>query len=191
MFLPAPHRILGDASGSVRGVEIARTRLGAFDASGRRKPVPTGEIVRLDCDSVLLATGETFDLPFCAAAGVSLNKAGAIAVDRFTLETSRKNLYAGGDLVNGPSNVTIAMGYGKNASRAIDQRLMGGDRFALLDGFVYDRAVPPKPSPTRRHHAHELPVSLRVHGAAEVIAGLNAAEAREEACRCLRCDVCS
>jgi len=191
LFLAAPHRILGDANGVVRGLEIARTRLGAFDASGRRKPVPTGEIVRLDCETVLLATGETFDAKFCETAGAKLNEAGTLAVDRFTHETSRKNVFAGGDLVNGPSNVTTAMSFGKEAARAIDQRLIGADRFASLDGFVYDRAVPEKPSPSLRHHPHELPVSLRVHGAAEVVGGLGPNEAREEASRCLRCDVCS
>jgi NADH-quinone oxidoreductase subunit F len=191
LFLSAPHRILIDSSGAVRGLEIARTRLGAFDASGRRKPIPTGEIVRLDCENVLLATGETVDAQFCADSGAKLNESGMLAVDRFSHETSRKNVYAGGDLVNGPSNVTTAMGYGKEAARAIDQRLSGADRFEMLDGFIYDRTVPEKPSPSRRHHAHELPVSLRVHGAAEVIAGLGAAEAKEEASRCLRCDVCN
>src|SRR5579872_1236837 len=81
LFLAAPHRILGDANGAVRGLEIARTRLGAFDSSGRRKPVPTGEIVRLDCETLLLATGETFDAKFCESAGAKLNEAGTLAVD--------------------------------------------------------------------------------------------------------------
>jgi NADH-quinone oxidoreductase subunit F len=51
-FLSAPHRILGDAQGQVRGIEIEKTHLGEYDHSGRRKPVPTGEVVRLDCDTV-------------------------------------------------------------------------------------------------------------------------------------------
>ena len=55
MFLAAPHRILGDAKGNVKAIEVVKTRLGEYDASGRRKPVPTDEIQRFECDSVILA----------------------------------------------------------------------------------------------------------------------------------------
>ena len=67
VFLAAPHRILGDADGNVKAIEIVKTRLGEYDKSGRKRPIPTDEVQRFDCDSVILAVGETFDLDFCRA----------------------------------------------------------------------------------------------------------------------------
>ena len=66
VFLAAPHRIVGDAEGNVKGIEVVKTRLGEFDASGRRRPVPTDEIRRFECDTVILAVGEAVDLDFAA-----------------------------------------------------------------------------------------------------------------------------
>ena len=72
MFLSAPHRIIGDAKGNVKAIEVVKTRLGEYDASGRRKPVPTDEIRRFECDTVILAVGETVDLDFCRASGLAI-----------------------------------------------------------------------------------------------------------------------
>lgn len=189
MLLSAPHRIVGDAQGRVKALELARTRLGEYDSSGRRKPVPTGEVVRLDCDSVILAVGETVDLDFARASGLTLQEAGTFAFDRFTLETSRPKFYAGGDVITGASNVSNAMGFGKKAARKIDERLMGEKRFSkVFGGFEYSHA-PEEPSSSPRHEGAELVPLLRVKGEAEVVWTLPTEDAVDEACRCLRCDV--
>jgi NADH-quinone oxidoreductase subunit F len=189
-FLSTPHRILGDAHGNVKGLEIEKTRLGEYDHSGRRKPVPTGEIVRFDCDSVILAVGETFDVDFARASGLTLNEAGTIVVDRYTLGTSRPKFYAGGDVITGASNVSNAMGYGKKAARKIDEKLMGAKRFGLLfPGFDYKQEAPDHPSPSRRHRSAELEPAARVRSEEEVVVGLTSGDAAEECRRCLRCDV--
>ena len=73
----------------VKAIEMVKTRLGEYDKSGRRRPIPTDEVQRFECDSVILAVGETFDLDFCRASGLALKDEGTIMVDRFTLETSR------------------------------------------------------------------------------------------------------
>jgi NADH-quinone oxidoreductase subunit F len=189
-FLAAPHRIVGDAKGNVKALEIGRTRLGGYDASGRRKPVATGEIVRLDCDSVILAVGETVDQDFARASGLTLNEAGTVVVDRYSLETSRSKFYAGGDLVTGASNVSNAMGLGKKAARKIDERLMGARRFArLFTGFEYCQEAPASTSSSGRHRGAELAAASRVKGDQEVVLTLLPGEAEDEACRCLRCDL--
>jgi NADH-quinone oxidoreductase subunit F len=189
-FLAAPHRILGDANGNVKGLEVARTRLGEYDHSGRRKPVPTGEVVRFDCDTVILAVGETIDLDFARASGLMLAESGTFVVDRFSLGTSRPKFYAGGDVLTGASNVSNAMGYGKKAARKMDEKLMGGKRFAqLFGGFEYGHVAPENPSPSRRQRSAELAPALRVKGDAEVVMGLSPGEAENECGRCLRCDV--
>jgi NADH-quinone oxidoreductase subunit F len=190
LFLAAPHRIIGAADGRVRAVEVVKTRPGEFDSSGRRKPVPTGEIQRYDCDSVILAVGETVDMDLLKAAGLEISNHGTIAVDRYSMETSRPRFFAGGDAITGASNVSNAMGYGKKAARNIDERLMGERRWSrVFPEFDYEQEPPEQPSESRRHHARELPPEIRVKGCQEVVVGLTREEAFEEACRCLRCDV--
>jgi len=190
VFLAAPHRVIGDARGNVKAIEIVKTRLGEYDSSGRRKPVSTDEIQRFECDSVIFAIGETVDLDFCRASGLVLKENGTIEVNRFTLETSRPRFYAGGDLVTGASNVSNAMAYGKQAARSIDLQLMETDRWQkLYPAFEYEQTPPEEPSPNRRHTGHVLAATTRVHSQDEVVTGLNHEEVVDETCRCLRCDV--
>jgi NADH-quinone oxidoreductase subunit F len=189
-FLAAPHRIVGDAKGNVKAIEIVKTRLGEYDGSGRRKPVPTDEIQRFECDSVILAVGETFDLDFARASGLGMKEAGTIEVNRFSLETTRPRFYAGGDVITGASNVSNAMAYGKQAAQNIDQQLMEVRRWEqLFPKIEYDLRVPENPSESRRHGGHELVAAARAKSEEEVVTGLSGSEAVDEACRCLRCDV--
>ena len=190
VYLAAPHRILGDRNGQVRALEAVRTKLGEFDTSGRRRPVPTEEVIRIECDTVILAVGETVDPDFCKASGLSVKENGTLEVDRYSLETSRERFYAGGDLVAGASNVSNAMGYGKKAARSIDKRLMGQKRFlGLFPEFDYLMEVPETPSERGRHVPGEMAAAERVRSHAEVSLGLTTVAAMEEASRCLRCDV--
>ncbi|HET9316233.1 MAG TPA: FAD-dependent oxidoreductase, partial [Vicinamibacteria bacterium] len=190
LFLATPHRIVGDPQGSVRAIEVVKTKLGEFDSSGRRRPVPTDEVLRVDCDNVILAVGETVDPDFARASGLKVLKAGTLEVNRHTLETSRDRFYAGGDLVTGASNVSNAMGFGKKAARNIDKRLMGVKRFhSLWPDFELSMEPPEQPSDSRRHVPAERPAAERVRSSVEVSVGLSPAVAVEEAARCLRCDV--
>ncbi|HSM34303.1 MAG TPA: FAD-dependent oxidoreductase [Anaerolineae bacterium] len=188
-FLAAPNRIVGDADGKVRAIEVVRTRPGEFDESGRRRPVPTDEIMRIECDSVVLAVGERVDPDFCNASGLRVKDDGTLEVDRYSLETSRERFYAGGDLITGASNVSNAMGIGKKAARTIDRRLMDRLTPSVLPEFVYQMEPPDPPSPIGRHTPAELPASQRVGSYAEVSLGLTPVAALDEAQRCLRCDI--
>jgi len=190
VFLAAPHRVIGDTRGNVKAIEIVKTRLGAYDTSGRRKPVPTDEIQRFDCDCVIFAVGEKVDLDFAKASGLTLKESGTVEVNRFTLETSRSKFYAGGDLVTGASNVSNAMAYGKQAARNIDLQLMEAERWSsLFPEFEYEQVPPEEPSASRRHSGQMLPAMLRVRSQDEVVTGLDHEATLDEACRCLRCDV--
>jgi NADPH-dependent glutamate synthase beta subunit-like oxidoreductase len=190
VYLAAPHRIVGDKDGQVRAIEAVRTKPGEFDASGRRTPVLTDEVIRIECDSVILAVGEKVDPDFCNASGLKVQEAGTLEVDRYSLETSRDRFYAGGDLITGASNVSNAMGIGKKAARNIDKRLMGQERFAsLIPDFAYEMEPPETQSELPRHVPGEMPAAKRVQSYAEVSLGLTAVAAREETARCLRCDI--
>ena len=84
VFLAAPHRIVGNAEGRVKAIETVKTRLGEYDASGRRRPVPTEEVQRFECDTVVLAVGESVDLDFVKASGLKLQESGTmLEVDRY------------------------------------------------------------------------------------------------------------
>ena len=146
-FLAAPHRILGDAKGNVKAIEMVKTRLGEYDGSGRRKPMPTDEIQRFECDSVILAVGETFDLDFCRASGLGMKEDGH---DR------RKPLHAGDDataILCGRRRDHWCVerverdGYGKQAAQKIDEQLMEVRRWEqLFPEIEYDLRVPENPS---------------------------------------------
>jgi len=190
VFLSAPHRIIGDAKGNVKALEVVKTRLGEYDKSGRRKPVLTDEVQRIECDSVVLAVGETVDLDFCKASGLQIKSNGTLEVDRYRLETSRPRFFAGGDLVTGASNVSNAMAFGKRAARAIDEQLMDAHRWEeLFPAFEFDQSPPKDVSECGRHRPRELAVRDRRQSWDEVVVGLSAEETHEEACRCLRCDI--
>ena len=190
LFLATPHRILGDEAGNVKAIEVVKTKLGEFDSSGRRRPVPTEEIRRVQCDTVILAVGEAVDQDFVRAAGLRIKEHGTLEVDRFTLETTRSKFYAGGDLISGASNVSNAMGYGKKAARNIDRRLMGEGRWERIGAqFTYSNVAPAEPSGSGRHHVVELPATERVESFAESVVGLAPEDAWEESARCLRCDI--
>ena len=196
VFLAAPHRIIGGADGSVKAIEIVKTRLGEYDKSGRRRPIPTDEVQRFECDSVILAVGETFDQDFCRASGLELKDEGTLAVDRFTLETSRPGFYAGGDVITGASNMSNAMSGGKQAARKIDERLMPEQGTVACAGSASSRTSntvarrPANPASAAATQAHiAAGAGTRARSQEEVVAGLSPQEALEECRRCLRCDL--
>jgi NADH-quinone oxidoreductase subunit F len=189
VFLAAPHRIVGNADGKVQAIETVKTRLGEYDASGRRRPIPTDEIQRFDCDTVILAVGESVDMEFARSSGLRTKESGVVEVDRYSLETSRQDFYAGGDLITGASNVSNAMGYGKKAARNMDERLMGFRRWEqVFPEFSYEMKPPAHPSENQRNQVSERPAEERVRTFEEATVGLTPVEAMEECCRCLRCD---
>ena len=122
IMLAAPTEILGDAQSHVRAMRCVRMQLGEPDPSGRRSPVPMpGSEFELEIDAVVFAVGQganplirstTPDLP--------VNKWGYIVADPQTGATSKRGVFAGGDIVTGGATVISAMGAGRRAARAID-----------------------------------------------------------------------
>ena len=98
--------------------------LGAPDERGRRRPIPVeGSEFELDVDTVIMALGTTPNpLIKSTTAGLEVNPRGGIIVKDGTGETSRRDVYAGGDAVTGAATVISAMGAGKTAAKAIAAR---------------------------------------------------------------------
>jgi glutamate synthase (NADPH) small chain len=124
-FLTAPVSLIGNAEGKVTRVRCVRMELGAPDASGRRKPRQVaGSEFELPADIVLVAYG--FDpVPFPPESDLSriaINDWGAVVVDKHQM-TSVPGVFAGGDLVRGPSLVVHAVRDGRKAAQAIHSYL--------------------------------------------------------------------
>ena len=129
-FLYAPKEILGE-NGFVKGVELEIMELGEPDESGRCRPVATGktEIIELDTIIVALGTGPNPIIQKSAISEgleISTDKRGYIIVDSETRVTNIDSVYAGGDVAPvSESNAINAMGAGKKAAKAINERLRG------------------------------------------------------------------
>jgi glutamate synthase (NADPH/NADH) small chain len=127
-FLAAPTKFIGDDKGRVVGMECLKMELGEPDASGRRRPVPIkGSEFELECDLVIVAVG-TGANPILTQSTeeLSLNKWGYIQVDEKTGKTTKKGVWAGGDIVTGSATVILAMGAGRTASDSIHDYLTLG-----------------------------------------------------------------
>jgi glutamate synthase (NADPH/NADH) small chain len=127
-FLTNPVRILGDEKGWVKGIECIRMNLGDPDASGRRSPIPVeGSEHVIDVDMVIMAIGQGPNpLLTSTTRDLALTKWGNIIADLETGKTSKKGVFAGGDIVTGGATVILAMGAGKKAAKAIDDYLRDG-----------------------------------------------------------------
>jgi len=124
-FLSAPTRFIGDEAGWVQQMEVVRMELGEPDSSGRRRPVQlAGSEYVLDVDTVIVAVGQGPNpLIQATTPGLDTTRWGTIVTNEFGL-TSRRHLYAGGDVVRGGSTVILAMGDGMKAATAIHDTLM-------------------------------------------------------------------
>ena len=100
--------------------------LGEPDASGRRSPVPVeGKTVTLDVDQVIVAVGVSPNpLVPKSIQGLELGRKNTIAVND-DMQSSRAEIFAGGDIVRGGATVILAMGDGRRAALNMDKHLKG------------------------------------------------------------------
>jgi len=119
-----PNRILDNGQGWVNGIVCTKMALGEPDASGRRRPEPIPDSdFTIDVDMVIVAVG-TSPNPLISDTtdGLDINKHGCVVADEEG-RTSRRGIFAGGDIVTGAATVILAMGAGKKAAFAIDEFL--------------------------------------------------------------------
>ena len=125
-LLNNPVRFIGDETGWVKGMECIKMELGEPDASGRRRPVPVeGSEFIMDVDTAIIAIGQTPNpLIQRTTEGLETTKWGTIVTQEETGETTKKGVYAGGDVVSGAATVISAMGAGKKAAKSIHQFIL-------------------------------------------------------------------
>ncbi|MBO9712433.1 NAD(P)-dependent oxidoreductase [Sphingomonas sp.] len=112
-----------EGNGAVSAVKVARMRLGAPDASGRRAPeADPGNEVGMPADLVIKALG--FDpepLPqLFGAAELGVTRWGTLRTDGATMMTNLDGVFAAGDIVRGASLVVWAVRDGRDVAPHMD-----------------------------------------------------------------------
>jgi len=196
-YLTQPVEILGDDKG-ITGVSCLTMALGEPDASGRRRPVPVpGSEMILPIDWLIKAIGQSLPPLSLSLDGQPLrfSAKGLVEAHPVNLSTNLPGLFAGGDNVTGPATVVAAVGFGKRAALSMHR---------YLQGEPYDQKVK-LPTPRRRidqivvsdeevegllrPKMPEAEVLKRIQNFNMVELGLSAEDCRNDAKRCLRCDL--
>ncbi len=123
-----PIQFIGDEDGRVTGMECLKMKQGELDRSGRRRPMPIeGSEFTIDCDLVVVSVGSNANpLLTNTTPDLALNNWGNIIADPVTGKTSKKAVWAGGDIVTGAATVILAMGAGRAAADSIHEYLTLG-----------------------------------------------------------------
>ncbi len=127
-LLTNPTQYRGNEEGRLTGMECLRMELGEPDDSGRRRPVAIeGSEFEMECDLCIVAVGSasnpllTSDTP-----DMALNRWGNVITNEATGKTTKKGVWAGGDIVTGAATVILAMGAGREAADSIHDYLTFG-----------------------------------------------------------------
>ncbi|MFO7713219.1 FAD-dependent oxidoreductase [Desulfosarcina sp.] len=196
-FLTIPAKIVGQDN-KVCGLSCVRAQLVQREGSSRMSPVPVlGSEYIMEADVVISAIGQKVDqLCLGELETMDWTRRGTIDVNMVTMETSLEGIFAAGDAVTGPATVIEAIGGGKRAAEAIDRYLLG----------IPQPLMPPVPVRRRRESCIEVPAGTKTvikrptmdmlnldrrrTTFQQVELGYTENMVREEARRCLRCDIC-
>jgi glutamate synthase (NADPH/NADH) small chain len=128
LMLTNPIEFVGDDRSWLTGVKCQKMELGEPDASNRRRPVPVaGSEFTLPASVAIIAIGNRGNpLVQSTTPDLKTNPLGYIEAEPETLRTSKRGVFAGGDIVTGGATVIEAMGAGRRAARAIEDYLRTG-----------------------------------------------------------------
>jgi len=197
-FLTIPEEIVGD-KGHVIGMRCLKAKLVTREGQDRKFPVPiqNSEFL-LDTDLILCAIGQQIDASCMDSLkkGLEWTRRKTLNVNMATMESNIEGVFAGGDMVTGPATVIEAIGGGKRAAESIDRYLSG----------IPQPKMPPVPTRRGRVEHLEVPASMKMTSKRpempllyidrrrttfqQVELGYSETMVREEARRCLRCDIC-
>ena len=196
-FLVSPTRIVSE-NWQATGLQCTRMSLGEPDESGRRRPIPiTGSEFFIPVDTVIAAVGQAPDLSFLPTdSALERTRWETLVVDSNTLATNVNGIFAGGDFVTGPAMIIDAIAAGKRGAIAIDKYLKGDTSkvhmYDLKTQVVSDlprEEIEESWEKQPRVTAPTLSVHKRKASFDEVELALSGARAKQEAKRCLRCDL--
>ena len=194
-----PKAFLHD-DGKLTGVVFEKVKA-VRDENGRRSLVPTAEPDQtFECDDVLVAVGQENAFPWIERdIGLAFDKSGMPVLDPVTLQSTRREVFFGGDAALGPKNIIWAVAHGHDAAISID-RLCHGEDLGVrppptvnllsqkmgIHEWSYDNQIA---ADTRfKVPLKDLTIALK-DIRQEVELGFNLEVAWKEAQRCLNCDV--
>ena len=191
-ILSSPVKIL-ETGGKVTGLRCIKMELGEPDASGRRRPVPIPDSeFDIEVDSIVVAIGQGIEADDYFA-DLEYTEWGLIQVDKQSLQTSVKGVFAGGDAVSGPATVVKAVGAGKKAAISID-RLIRGETVSqeIITPRIITATIDTDKAQATEERRAAMPM-LEAEGRAttfdEVELGFDAKTAVTEASRCINCSI--
>ena len=196
-FLVSPTRILSK-NWKATGLQCIRMSLGDPDAKGRRRPMPIpGSEFSVEADTVIAAVGQAPDLSFLPLdSALERTSWETLEVDSNRLSTNVPGVFAGGDFVTGPGMVVEAIAAGRRAANAIDKYLKADtSRVEMYDlkqtGVMEAKGKESEESweTQPRMGMPKLPPQERKSSFLEIERGFSEEVARQEAKRCLRCDL--
>ena len=191
------------------GLALSCVRLDFLPGSRRGEftiqPIPDTEFV-IEADTIISSIGQD---PAPHLLNGMLDRNGALLKIDAHMQTSRKGIFAGGDLASMERFVTHAIGMGKHAAAEIHSYLYPDD--VPMDMKHINRYLrTPRTSATRdrnaditmdainlyyhdrvvRNHQHRVPVAERLRNFNEIQTNLSPQQAREESGRCFSCGNC-
>jgi len=196
-FLVSPTRIVTEGW-KVSGLQCVQMKLGEPDDSGRRRPIPienSGTFI--EADTVIAAVGQAPDLSFLPAdSALERTRWETLVVDSNTLATNLPGVFAGGDFVTGPGMVIDAIAAGRRAALAIDKYFRQDASRVQMYDLKGEIAEQPASEETEEEWEAQprvtmpiLPPEQRRRSFDEIERGFSEERGREEAKRCLRCDL--
>ena len=183
-----PNKILGK-DGKVTGIELVKCT-SVFDKKGKFAPkFDSCETKKIETDRVILAVGQSPDLSWVKDIDI---KNGMISVNK-NMQTKIPGVFAGGEVARGPSSVVEAVADGATAASAIDKYLGG-------DGNIYQTIMASEePNPyigkvegfasINRVDIPKISSKVRIKNFEMIENCYNETQAKQEAARCLRCDL--
>ncbi len=185
-------RVLTDADGNVRGAVLAGARLARDENGAVRPEITPGTETEVACDTILVAIGQVQVLDWLPA---QATERGLIRADEYGRIPHRSGrIFAGGDVMRGPSMVVDALGDGKRAARDID-RVLSAEPLRPDDPvevMPYEKLNPAYFRPAPRTEARLTPAGTRrASQVTEVTLAYSREQALAEADRCMSCGVCN
>ncbi|HAZ31104.1 MAG TPA: hydrogenase, partial [Dehalococcoidia bacterium] len=196
-FLVSPTRIMTEGW-KVSGLQCVQMKLGEPDDSGRRRPIPIEDSgTFIEADTVIAAVGQAPDLSFLPAdSALERTRWETLVVDSNTLATNLPGVFAGGDFVTGPGLVIDAIAAGRRGALAIDKYFRRDASRVQMYDLKGEIAEKPAPGETEEEWEAQprvtmpiLPPEERRRSFDEIERGFSEERGREEAKRCLRCDL--
>lgn len=187
-FLVSPKEVVAE-NGRVVGIQLEKMTLGEPDASGRRRPVPTGEEEFMPLDNIIVAIGQGCDP--CDMTGVCVTKRDNIAVDPETMMTDLPGVFAGGDCVTGPGIAIEAVAQARKAVDTIHGYLAGQD-VRIEEPYLVEQTELTEADFADEPRIARIPTPVlepqaRKDNFRQVTLSMSESEARAEASRCLEC----